>query len=142
MGCDIHLFREKRVGDTWQCLDPFVEVEENDGHKYIEVDDTYIPRNYDLFGFLADVRIEVPEGFQSRSLPKDVSHEVKQESYRWDHDGHSHSYLLLSELKTKLTELLIAPTKHSPHYVSAVKNIVELFPQDSEEYRIVFWFDN
>ena len=144
MGCDIHLFREKKVNDSWECLEPYeiVKDEYDDGKEYPEIDNPYISRNYALFGFLAGVRHQIPEGFNPRGLPTDVSTLVNGDSERWDLDGHSHSWLSLSEIKNKLTEFLIAPTEGSPYYVPALQHIVSLFPNEPAEYRIVFWFDN
>ena len=144
MGCDIHLFREKKVNDSWECLEPFETTkDQHEGGKvYIEIDNPHLGRNYALFGFLANVRREIPEGFNPRGLPADVSALVNGDSESWDSDGHSHSWLSLSEIKNKLTEFLIAPTEFSPYYVPDLQHIVSLFPDETAEYRIVFWFDN
>lgn len=143
MGCDIHLFREKKVNNSWECLEPYEIVDEYEDRKeYPEIDNPHLRRNYALFGFLANVRQNIPEGFNPRGLPADVSPLVNGDSASWDSDGHSHSWLSLSEIKNKLTEFLIAPTEFSPHYVPDLQHIVSLFPDDSSEYRIVFWFDN
>lgn len=84
MGCDIHLFTEKKVNGKWA-----------DQNTDLEVD-----RNYDLFSILADVRnynnivpISEPKG-----IPADADEPFKKESDRMDDDGHSHSYLTLQEL--------------------------------------------
>jgi hypothetical protein len=79
-------------------------------HNKSHTDNPYDERNYDLFAMLADVRNG--HGFagldtgnrlnpisEPRGLPLDVTEGVKQNSDRWGCDGHSHSWLLLSELE-------------------------------------------
>ena len=112
MGCDIHLRVEKREGNGW------VPAETMIPNKYYEPGGDepetipkrfYDSRNYDLFAILADVRngrgfggCDTGDGFTPiapcRSLPDDVSESVKAEAHGWGVDGHSHSWLLLSEI--------------------------------------------
>jgi hypothetical protein len=89
MGCDIHVFAEKREADRWVCV-PL-------DHKTAEALEA---RSYGTFAFLAGVRnysgitpIVPPRGF-----PDDASAEVKHEHDVWDTDGHTHSWLTLEEL--------------------------------------------
>jgi len=94
MGCDIHLYVEKKsVDGQWICV----------------AKDAYGGRNYNLFSILADVRngrgfagCKTGEGFnpisKPKGLPADVSAVVQEESDGWSGDGHSHSYLTLSEI--------------------------------------------
>lgn len=84
MGCDIHLYVEKKTKGKWQHI----------------AGNFYDSRNYETFAILADVRngngikpISPPKG-----LPIDVSKAVRQESDNWGRDGHSHSYLTMQEL--------------------------------------------
>ena len=97
MGCDIHLFIEYKVGDKpWQ----------TDSHHICE--DNYLRdvsvsyRNYRLFGALAGIRNRVDYGAEAKGLPDDVSNSIKEESDRWDYDGHGHSYSSLEEFKQAL----------------------------------------
>lgn len=118
MGCDIHLYVEKKDGDRWVTADKwspneYYDADEPEGERPVIVDydnRIYTGRNYDLFAILADVRnglgfagmvtggrftpIAMPKG-----LPDDVSPEVKAESDGWNSDGHSHSYFTLAELE-------------------------------------------
>lgn len=120
MGCDIHMYAEKKIGDTWY---PFTPPEHNKWYEEDEEDQPFNRqsalnhddvawdgRNYRIFAMLAGVRNGI--GFASvktgepitpiskpRGLPEDVSAEVKQESDDWDIDGHSHSWLTLAELE-------------------------------------------
>lgn len=93
MGCDIHIYAEKRVGGKWQKA----------------TDDIDRGRNYDLFAMLANVRngtgfagCDTGDGFKPIAMPKglpaDVSRAVKKESDGWGVDGHSHSWLTVAEL--------------------------------------------
>jgi hypothetical protein len=106
MGCDIHLFSEKKKSvngeDKWVNADywsinPYFG--EDDSEAELELVSIYSDRNYDLFNILAEVRGSGPSISQPRGLPNDVSSIVKKESDRWDGDGHSHSYFTLAELK-------------------------------------------
>ena len=95
MGCDIHLYVERKVPAIgWVSLG---EPEALGG------------RNYNVFSVLANVRngygfAGVPTGSgykpisEPRGLPDDVTEEVKAASDRWDCDGHSHSWLTLREI--------------------------------------------
>lgn len=124
MGCDIHLWVEKRVVKCQYGEDVWETVDHPDGR-------WYSGRNYDLFAILANVRngrgfagIRTGGGFipilpedaetdESRSLehggepvpfcrgvPQRASDEYHAEVFRWSVDGHSHSWLTLSELLT------------------------------------------
>lgn len=110
MGCDIHLFTERKrtIDDTekWVNCDNWIlnpyhkENYPDNGPKY-ELNSLYKDRNYLLFSLLADVRnySENTPISQPKGLPEDVSQVVKEISDRWDSDGHSHSWFLFSEIK-------------------------------------------
>lgn len=118
MGCDIHIFVERKEGDKWVSADKwtpnkYYDPAEPEGEKPLVVDyddRIYRGRNYDLFGILANVRngrgfagIVTGKPFTPISMPKglpgDVSDEVRSESDYWEGDGHSHSWLTLAELE-------------------------------------------
>lgn len=108
MGCDIHCWAERRVNGVWTSIaqpkrDPRWPDEP------ASLDDFWDNRSYNVFSILADVRngrgfagIRTGDGFvpisQPKGLPVDVSSEVATESERWGCDGHSHSWLTLTEL--------------------------------------------
>jgi hypothetical protein len=107
MGCDIHLYVEKKINGVWEKQTGFVSNWYDPGSDYFAKDEfkncdsPYGGRNYSLFSFLADVRNydgEIKPLAQPRGLPDDVSDVVKAESDDWDCDGHSHSYFTLREL--------------------------------------------
>lgn len=93
MGCDIHLYFERKVSDKWQ---------------KIEIDKRILPRdrNYTLFAFLANVRnygefIVTPQ-FAGRGIPDDTSFPCKdgfpiETEEQWLGD-HSFTYAYLDEI--------------------------------------------
>lgn len=109
MGCDIHMYVEKKHKGKWINIDYWKlddYYENKPGDYKFEIVEMYGDRNYRLFAVLADVRnysnnkpISEPKGF-----PDDASWIVKEEYERWIGDGHSHSYLTLSELKKHAKE--------------------------------------
>lgn len=111
MGCDIHLFVEKKAGDHWISVDQWTPGEDGGrGEAYVHYRNAYYSnRNYELFAILADVRngtgfagIDTGDGFVPIAMPKglpfDLSPEVKREADSWEGDGHSHSWHTLEDL--------------------------------------------
>lgn len=114
MGCDIHLYVEKRKRNAggWVSADKWTPspYEFDKGLLRVDYDDRfYSGRNYDLFAILANVRngigfagLTTGMGFvpiaEPRGLPKDVCASVKAESDLWGIDGHSHSWFTVAEL--------------------------------------------
>jgi hypothetical protein len=92
MGCDIHLFVERKVGDVWK------RVSSKRGYKGPhDLEPSWRPcRNYTLFGILAGVRSTILNAdIPPRGLPEDVSKAVKKEFKNYHHTP---SYLTLPEL--------------------------------------------
>lgn len=102
MGCDIHLFKEKKVSGVWVTADEWESETGWDGQERLEcISQNYGKRNYALFGFLAKgVRRSYSKSFEIKGMPDDASAEVKEQFERWDCDGHSHSHLSLAELES------------------------------------------
>lgn len=124
MGCDIHLYVEKRTDGVWRELHqvPPYDCTWCDGKKINRQGDAcwrckglgkqtepWDNRNYDVFAMLADVRngygfagCDTGDGFRPiaspRGLPLDVSKILRVRADEYGADGHSHSWLLLSEL--------------------------------------------
>lgn len=101
MGCDIHLFTERKRNinktEKWVNIDNF-KINLYSGN--YELEECYQGRNYTLFSILADVRnysdnkiISEPKGF-----PSDSSDIVRNKFEEWEGDGHSHSYLTMKEI--------------------------------------------
>lgn len=126
MGCDIHLFVEKRNKDgIWEAVygedcmlswykNQLEKATQNNDDKNINfykkrviensepsLDWVYDGRNYDLFALLADVRNGngIDPISEPKGIPDDSCEEIKGESEDWGCDGHSHSYYTLAELK-------------------------------------------
>lgn len=107
MGCDIHLYVEKRENGQWVSADKW---EEEDGEMHVNYYARfYTGRNYNLFAILADVRngrgfagIKTGEGFNPiadpRGVPDDASENYKATVEHWGCDGHSHSHFTVAEL--------------------------------------------
>ena len=99
MGCDIHLYKEKKVDGVW------VSADENWVDQYgegldVPYQERFTDRNYELFGFLSKgVRGEFDFSFLERGIPIDACVEVSNVCDGWGCDGHSHSYLYIHELK-------------------------------------------
>jgi hypothetical protein len=139
MGCDIHLHTEVKIGGTW--------------HHYSE---RSVSRNYDLFALMAGVRnrtgitpISDPKG-----LPDDMSFMTRFAARWWQVDGHSHSWLGAEEIH-KLYELIQDKVDLSRDFgycfggywsgFHEYRNNLEEgcgIPNEVEDVRFVFWFDN
>lgn len=117
MGCDIHMYREKRVDGKWVSADEWSE----DGD--VPWEKRFTDRNYNLFAVLAGVREreEAPCKFEPRGLPINVSHEVRRQFEEWGGNGHSESHLYLFELE-ELRDLL----RDRKQLISGMKNRDEL----------------
>lgn len=108
MGCDIHLYKEKRVNGQWVTADEWEEYDYGPDEKGRQVpwDKQFGNRNYMLFGLLSKgVRTEHDIAFKRRGLPFDCCPDVAALSRGYGEDGHSHSYLYLHELKDFLAFL-------------------------------------
>ena len=153
MGCDIHVILEKKFGNRWigmrevNSLQHFKSEEGVPPAKWKRV---YVPshatsRNYELFAALAGVRGEGPEPI---GLPMDASELTLALYGPEDSDLHSHSWCPLHEYLTKLVEtafdvpdmILLADHPAVRHPMQYWFNAYE--PEDGEEYRVVFCFDN
>jgi len=151
MGCDIHLFAEKKENGVWISIDKYTPNPEfgkyHDEKEFVidHADRIYTKgRNYNLFCALAGVRgfhfygepsiISEPKG-----LPEDCCTEIKTESDNYGADGHSHSWNTLKELED---------FDWSGYGETVVEFKKEVFPKlkeasaDPENVRIVYFFDN
>lgn len=84
MGCDIHLYAERKNGDVW---------EQVDGDFFCDF------RSYGVFGLWADVRnySQVTPIAPRRGLPEDISGDVLA-AHDDDYDFHSETWLSVTEL--------------------------------------------
>ena len=111
MGCDIHMFTERKSEidghvkwsnvDNWK-YNRYYTPDNEDGEPQMEINSVYRDRNYRLFATLAGVRdysdntemVDEPRGF-----PCDASPQVKEEYGEWGCDGHTPSWFTFRELK-------------------------------------------
>lgn len=97
MGCDIHLYVEKRVDGVWVSVDKWSDPH-GSGMDVVDEDSFYSNRNYEVFAILAGVRNS--DGYvpicEPRGFPGDASPEVV---CRWaSHGEHTPGWLTLAEL--------------------------------------------
>jgi hypothetical protein len=125
MGCDIHMYIEKREGEHWRFVTrtdlgipdkPDREDDDEGWDGYFDAmkrwrEETGLDwnvRNYRTFQLLANVRNwpiqSVPPISKPRGVPDDASPEYRAEVEYWDSDGHSHSYFTIAELRTALDD--------------------------------------
>lgn len=99
MGCDIHIFVEYKIDDTWYDGDYYMPTRDfsKTGRRYERME-IFPGRCYDLFGLLAGVRGNVKPIKSPKGLPKDCNKGIKIEAEKWDSDAHNHSWYTLREL--------------------------------------------
>ena len=149
MGCDIHLFCERRVNyDEWECVDRFRYNDEkaepmikdiNDIPRYFSPTPLYNDRSYAFFTMLAGVRNSggVEQIDDRRGLPHDTSKLVKAYADYWGTDGHSFSWYSAEELfrhKYKLEELEVKSEETEWAYYALCKLCKALITRIAEEY--------
>ena len=147
MGCDIHFHTEVKINGQW----------EHKGHPDIG-------RNYPLFALLANVRNNgnTTPISEPRGLPNDASVLTKFISDKYGSDGHSHSYIVSNEMvqleefiKDQIEDGWFGERRSSS--VSYPENLLGYLmghswsdfylhrtsiPEEIEDVRFVFWFDN
>lgn len=92
MGCDIHCYAERRVGNGFELI---TDEKYDDGYG-----EPFGSRSYRVFGFLADVRnySDVPPIADRRGWPTDASASTNEKYEDWRGDAHSPSWLTVAEL--------------------------------------------
>jgi hypothetical protein len=163
VGCDIHSFGERRVGNRWVCIRADLDLEphwfgweeimgadpEPSGPEPFEA-----ARKYRDFAFLAGVRNQwgVPPIVEPRGLPEDASAYVRYEY--WDTERrekrdswHSESWLTVEELIVFDYDRTFEDMKDATH-----KTYREFLGPEFQSLlntlkpagidRVVFWFDN
>lgn len=149
MGCDIHYVIEQKddefgwvgilVTDTrmlytsWEARQQMLAF-------------AFASRNYTFFGALAGVRTDGPNPL---GLPEDASHMSRMYSKRWGCDGHSHSYCSLRDFITAFLRSndhgIVGMVKEKLEGNDPVEQFAArlgIYPDELDEYRVVFWFDN
>lgn len=126
MGCDIHGWVEHKTGGKWIAISP--------------LNDNASLRNYSRFAALAGVRGDGPE---PKGVPDDVSETTRYWINNWGDDGHSHSWIPISDAAKVFSETAYT----NPHNASEVQcysasYFFDLYGEDLQDYRLVYWFDN
>lgn len=172
MGCDIHIYTEHKLGPKWICGQASTKTqEEEEGKTYIFYLDDFKgsrkyghgDRDYWFFGFLADVRRDVPHHFEPKGQPDDLSPILKDLLTQWGGDAHSESFITLREMEEKLHQLPAlraeslldltltpADTEAFEHCVTRLRELADDLREEAVEFgvvdedlsRIVFFFDN
>lgn len=135
MGCDIHLFVEKRVGGVW------VDITDSNGADAPD-------RDYTLFACLAGVRNRdgVMPISEPRGCPSDASGALRYYMSN-DEDLHSSSWLTLAELLTyEWPDGAWYPANSKYWRTQFLDRWHQVVVEDSrltlDDLRIVFAFDN
>lgn len=147
MGCDIHIFLERKNSKN-QWVDSMVYENDlyDDGFRPL----SHYARSYTLFATLAGVRgddpIEYPKG-----IPENCSLEYKKLCDVWEGYGHSHSYFTLRELLDAVPSCSELRKDQLYEFISHLKNIIKVrdcwvgdkeIDDNAEKYRVCFFFDN
>jgi hypothetical protein len=161
MGCDIHLYVEKRLknGD-WAFVRNLNEGINGEGLRPWGGQGRSVGghwglsgRNYNLFSRLAGVRGPGPA---PKGLPNNVSEFLYEEHMSYGGDAHSASWTLPLEFMEEYIASLQAYDEGAPldKYVQlrlaeGAERALEIFMRDmcsldmdGHEYRFVYWFDN
>lgn len=141
MGCDIHLVLERKLGEGgWVGIHnfPYWQQRGKSGRN------TAFPlardRNYSRFAALAGVRGDGPA---PRGVPEDVSVLAQVEIDRYGNDGHSHSWISIEEAAgvfAKTEWEYSKPDEWAAKYPACYFFGVE--PEDTQDHRLIYWFDN
>jgi len=140
MGCDIHIYTEKKVNGKWINIDPLKFGYQTDNFDERIVSQTYHGRNYELFGFLAQVRSLQENGFEAKGFPSDASKQVKDSFKEWGCDAHTPSYLTLKELRKNLDKTVSKSALFSVEQKKKVdKSIERGYPDWDSIYPCCEW---
>lgn len=106
MGCDIHIYVEKKINGKWILAQGLVEYKGDDGKITKRVpypDQFYNGRNYLLFGMLTGGEVRAEPGIYfhdcTKGFPDDACEEIAEIYDSWGDDAHSASWLTAKELR-------------------------------------------
>ena len=158
MGCDIHMFIEKKANEKYDIWERVSLYYINEYTHDLECAEPYNGRDYELFSLLAGVRGWYEPFDFCRGLPDSVSSKIEAEHAGWGMDCHSTSWYDLCELNLFIKEFKLnnAETEVEKEegmiprlekFWEGIVNYLEFageFVWDIKpnKYRIVFWFDN
>lgn len=144
MGCDIHLVLERKVKGKWLGVNPFKGHHRAWTQNKGDMDwssPAATTRNYARFARLAGVRGDGPNPL---GVPDDASELTKYLVHEWGGDGHSHSWIDLKEACVIWAETRNGGREddHPEKCPASYFFEVDGDPEEYEDYRLVFWFDN
>lgn len=134
MGCDIHIVLERKVDGKWIGIDAYRHYMEPTSYRGGTTN-----RNYKRFARLAGVRGDGPA---PKGLPEDLSDLAKMLSDDWGLDGHSRSWISLPDALPIFLETEWSDIEHQSDYAKKYPADYFFNVYESDDYRIVFWFDN
>lgn len=165
MGCDIHLYAERRKKDTDQPWEPTLGLDPQGHAEYLKIMEEFchgeelrklrqgpIPalsnpahRDYSAFARLGMLwRTEVETHVAVKDLPEDVSEAVQAASDQLGSDGHTHNWTTLAEIQEQCVVCVLrengSMSEDLQDYIKLLKGYER--EQPDYEHRIVFWFDN
>lgn len=145
MGCDIHLFLERKTAKGWIDSTPYVK---DDFDNDIRIQDHYT-RCYMLFGILAGVRYHSgPNIAFPRGIPENCCQEYKNFVEEWQADGHNHSFFTVDELITAAKKYTGDAKGELEEFIRHIMKMIDVVNpyaidyHDYTEYRVCFFFDN
>lgn len=158
MGCDIHMFIEKKTNEKYDIWERVSLYYVNRNTHDIECVEPYKGRDYDLFSLLAGVRGGYEPFDSCRGLPPHVSSKVEAEYNAGDGDYYSATWYDLFELKLFIKEFKMTHAEDEeekkeqmiPRLEELWEGIINYLDFADEfiwdikpgKYRIVFWFDS
>lgn len=143
MGCDIHMFVERREGGRWVTAEHWKE--DNTfciAHPEKEI---YEGRDYAFFyiltGRVRPGRTNAVPIHPCKGIPADACPEVQRMAEQWKGIGHSHSWLTVAEL-LHYDWSVYQSEPFAGDYITGtfLPDLIKFGPPD--DVRIVFFFDN
>lgn len=151
MGCDIHIYSEYRdlpvgFGRLWKSNEMWLSDPGGDAPTVPYCHRLHTGRSYELFGTLSDGVRGFP-GRPAKGFPKDACPQVQAVRAKWSQDGHSDSWLTVSELTEIRRQNGIMPyvRRDIDQILSRLWCVHFDFPvidPYEDNTRVVFWFDN
>ena len=153
MGCDCHMYVEKRIEGKWVSAEAMLP-DENGLLQVPYPQQVYTGRNYALFGFLTEGKVRQDIGIyvgKLKDFPADACKELQDIFISWAGDAHTPNWLTLKELQdVDWKQLVLDDDKEVPlsvafeHFYWDVVMRLPFYSMGSkpEDIRIVFWFDN
>ena len=139
MGCDIHIVIERREKGSAEWVGVWSSDCAPEGRPRIA------RRDYAFFAEVAQVR---GEGTQPRIYPRDVPKDVSRLAWlqymRSPTDHHSASHMTVQEFTDAWfrANSFRPEGKDGPRKEFAASDLLGIWDDDDNDFRVVFWFDN